>query len=119
MMSGINSQIDEYVRSERRTNICIGVAVLAVLMLFLWSISPTSGPAEEIEGIVLQLIGLPSDTSERLYLLVELDNGEKVRSRVNSSVVYRKGHRVRLLKQKPRFFGVTVYRFQQYIEGDA
>ncbi len=115
-MSGINKAVDEFARSERRTNIIIGVALLFLSLLFGWAISPASGPTQEIEGVVSQLIGLPSDTSEELFLVVELDNGVKVRSRIGSSVVYREGHRVRLLQQKPRFFGATIYRFQQYVD---
>jgi hypothetical protein len=119
-MSGINKKIDEFVRSEHRTYISTVVVVLVVSLYFFWFQSPVTGPTQEVNGVVTQLIGLPSYyTSERLYLLVELDSGEKVRVRLSSSIVYRKGHRVRLLMQKPRFFGITEYRFQGYFDGDA
>jgi hypothetical protein len=119
-MSGINNKVDEFVRSEHRTNISIGVVLVVVSLSFFWFQSPATGSTEEVKGFVSQLIGLPSYyTPERLYLLVELDSGEKVRVRISSSVVYRKGHRVRLLMQKPRFFGITEYRFQGYFDGDS
>lgn len=116
-MSGINNKIDEFVGSEHRTYISAGVVVS---LYFFWFELPATGPTEEVKGVVSQLVGLPSYyTSERLYLLVELDSGEKVRVHISSSVVYRKGHRVRLLMQKPRFFGITEYRFQGYFDGDS
>ena len=119
-MSGINNKIDEFVRSEHRTYISIGVGALVMSLFFFWFQSSATGPTQEVKGVVHQLIGLPSYyTSERLYLLVELDSGEKVRVHISSSVVYRKGHRVRLLMQKPRFFGITEYRFQGYFDGDS
>ena len=117
-MSGINNKIDEFVRSEHRTNISIGVVLVVVSLFVVWTESPTSGSTQEVNGIVTRLIGLPSSKSERLYVLVELDSGEKVRARINSTIVYRKGHRAKFLMQKPRFYGVPVYLFQRYIDGD-
>jgi hypothetical protein len=118
-MSGINKKIDEFVRSEHRTNISIGIVLVVVSLFVVWTESPTSGSTQEVSGVVTQLVGLPSYyKGERLYVLVELDSGEKVRARINSTTVYRKGHRARLLMQKPRFYGVPVYLFQRYIDGD-
>jgi hypothetical protein len=118
-MSGINKKIDEFVQSEHRTNISIGIVLVVVSLFVVWTGSQTSGSTQEVNGVVTQLIGLPSSKSVRLYVLVELNNGEKVRARINSTIAYRKGHRVRLLMQKPRFFGITEYRFQGYFDGDA
>lgn len=115
----INQKIDEYVKSERRKIIAaLALASPAAVVLIATSTffaAPNLGHKSTETGVVNRMTGLPSDDGDILYLLVTLEDGEKVRVRIPNSSLYRKDERVRLEKQMPLLFGRPVYRFRGYL----
>ncbi len=84
-MSESNRKLDEFVKKEKWKQVKSIVFLVPLLLVFLWAVIPNVGKNEEVNGVVIRLIGLPSDEGERLYLLVKLDSGEIVRSYIPTS----------------------------------
>ena len=118
-MSETNRKIDVRLRRERWKRIKFFLALAPIAAVFLWFVAPNAGPTEEVEGVVLRMIGRPGEEGERLYLMVKLDDGTEARSRIQTAGQYRKDRRVRLLRQKPVSFGRSVYLFYGYVKDDA
>ncbi len=115
-MTGINKKIDEHVRSNKRKFISTVVLSLIISSPILgWFLLPPLGAVSETSGIVVRLIGLPTDAGQSLYILVMLDSGEEVRSLISNSSYYKKGGRVNLFKHEPLLFGRKIYRYRGYI----
>ena len=116
-MSDINKKLDAYVRKERIKVFAVTLLILAIAVpLITWIFLPPLGPVSEVRGEVKTLVGLPSDEGEKLYIVVELENGKKVRSRITNVSFYKKGKNVTLTKQEPLVFVRTIYRFKGYEE---
>lgn len=116
-MTDINHKIERYVRKERRRTLIalIAVSLFTIPALSLYML-PNMGGASEITGVVVRLVGLPTDEGQNLYLIVKLKNGKVVRSYIPNSSYYRKGQTVKLQKQEPLLFGRSTYRFGGYKE---
>ena len=76
------------------------------------------GYAVEVSGVVSGLYGKPViKRGEKIYLMVQLDDGRIVKARKPNEVLYLKNQRVRLTETKTYIFGNIRYDFKTYIEG--
>ena len=116
-MSDLNKKLDAYVRKEKLKVFAITLLILAIVVpLVSWLALPPLGPVSEVKGEVKTLVGLPSDEGEKLFIVVDLEDGKEVRSRITNVSFYKKGKNVMLMKHEPLVFGKTVYRFKGYAE---
>lgn len=116
-MSDLNKKLDAYERKEKLKGLAITLLILVVVVpLVTWFALPPLGPVSEVRGEVKTLVGLPSDEGEKLFIVVELDDGKEVRSRITNVSYYKKGKNVLLMKHEPLVFGKTIYRFKGYAE---
>ncbi len=113
-MTETNQKIDTYFRRDRWKQIRATAFLLPFIAVFLWFLAPNAGPTVEVDGLVIKMIGRPSDEGDRLYLRVRLADNTEVRVPIKFSTQFRPGGRVRLLAQKPLTIGKTVYRFNGY-----
>jgi hypothetical protein len=93
--------------------------LLALVLILLGVYSVLNSNYEEsysVTGVVESLTGLPGNTGDKLYLMVRLEDGSLVRSRIQRSTLYNQGNVVELTAIEPRFFGRTVYKFRGYLE---
>lgn len=119
-MTGINEKIERHVAKKRRAFVITAIAssVIAIPIL-CFMLLPNLGSTSQTTGVVKRVIGLPTDEGQNLYLLVELDNGDEVRSFISNSSLYHKNRKVKLEKQNPLIFGRPVYIFRGYTDNDA
>jgi len=118
-MSESNRKLDEFVKKEKWKQVRSALFVIPFVLVILWTLFPNIGKVEVVNGVVIRLIGLPSEEGERLYLLVKLDSGEMVRSYIPASDRFRNRGVVKLYKHPPKFFGRTIYKFKGYSEKGA
>ncbi len=119
-MTGINDRIDRHVKQQNRKTIVTVIATLVTTIpLILIFLSPNLGSISQTQGVVVRLIGLPTDEGQNLYLLVKLKSGDNVRVYIPSSSFFEKGRAIKLETRTPLFFGRTVYKFRGYVENDA
>jgi hypothetical protein len=118
-MSKQNQKIDAFVRKERRVMVFSSIAaVLFSSFLILWFTQPPVGRVSDISGLVKDFVPVPTDFGDRLYLIVELENGQNVRVFIDNLSMYRQHRVVNLQKQEPLFFGKTVYRYRGYVSSN-
>ena len=112
-----HKKIDAYIKKERRNTIVLIVfGLIIVLSIISWITLPPLGATTQVSGVVIRLDDFPVDGKEMLFLLVELDDGKKVKSYIKDSSLYKKGRKVNLEKKESLFIGRTVYRFRGYID---
>ena len=116
-MSNINKKIDQHVKKENRTNFITAIITLIVVTpVILFFMFPNMGSTSQTTGVVIRLIGLPTDEGQNLFLIVKLKNGQKVRSYIPNSAFYKKDREVNIEKHEPLFFGKPIYRFRGYVK---
>ena len=119
-MNTTSNAIDELVKKNRRkTMITVVVNGLVLVAVLGWFFLPPMGPTTPTTGTVLRLVGLPSEEGNKLYLMVQIENGQEVRTRIANSSQYRQNGKVKLDKQEPMLFGRTKYRFRGYVDDDV
>jgi len=121
MKQDAKKQLDKIQRQERLRNIlpAISTSLLLIILiaaLLIYRYSP--GNAVEVYGVVTGLYGRPVlKRGEKIYLMVQLDDGRIVKTRKPNQVIYRKNQRVQLLEIKTYMLGNIRYDFRTYIEG--
>lgn len=96
-----HKKIDAYIKKERRNTIVLIVfGLIIVLSIISWITLPPMGATTQVSGVVIRLDDFPVDGKEMLFLLVELDDGKKVKSYIKNSSLYKKGIKVNLEKKE-------------------
>jgi hypothetical protein len=118
-MSQATKVLDDFYKKERRRNIvsalvCLVLFAVLLIVGFLF----TTGEIKQVQGTTTGLFGQPGDTGETIYLLVDLDEGDKVKVWLPNNVPYIKGSRVIATEKTTRLFGIKRYSFFQYVEPD-
>lgn len=115
-MKSINIKFDAYVKLERLKLFIKGlVASLIIATIIMFINFPNMGETTKISGVVIKMLGKPiGEGGNILYLLVKLENGKEVKSKIESSYSYRRGKKVNLDKVEALFFGNPTYRFIGY-----
>jgi len=114
-MNDNNKIIEEHIKKERIKNIFyIFIAVAPFILIMLFYIQPTE--ISEVNGVVTRLTGTPSDDGNDLYLIVKLNNNEKVRAYIDNTSFYRKGKTIILFKREKLFIGKATYKFKKYVK---
>ena len=109
-----NKVIEEYVALERVKHIGVLIFTLFIVFGMFWWITPNTGDVRDVKGVVIRLLGVPSEQGNRLSMIVRLDSGVNVRVRIVSTAVFREGKRVKLKEQQPRTIGWPTYHFRGY-----
>ena len=114
-MNDINRRINRQLIKERIKSVTMWMAIIVVVSLAWFALMmPPMGERTMTTGVVETMIGVGSDEGDRLYLLVMLGDGNKVRSYIPRASHYKQGHTVRLEKHEPIIFGRTLYKFRGY-----
>ena len=112
-MNNNSKIINEHVRKEKIQSIFyIVLAVVPFILITLYFAQ--TGEVSEVKGVVTRLAAIPSDEGNNLYLIVKLNNNEKVRAHIVNTSFYRQGKTVILFKREKQFFGKASYKFKKY-----
>ena len=106
-------------RDRRLKQVAYLALLVPVLGLFVFALFPDSAPTREVYGVVLRLASTPATGGEQHHLVVRLDSGEEVVSRIPGPDLFRKSARVRLHRHVPRLSGRPVFRFRGYVDRGA
>jgi hypothetical protein len=104
--------IDAYARKERKNHILSAVTILLSAALLLWFTQPPAGKTSNTSELIKSFVSVPTDFGDKLYLIVELENGQLVQVYIDNLAKYKRGKAINLQKQEPLFFGKTIYRYQ-------
>ena len=116
-MNDINKMLDTYARKERVKAFSITLLILIITVPVLaWLSLPPLGPVSEVSGVIRTLTGMASDEGEKSYIVVEIKNGEQVKSRISNVSLYKKGKVVSLSTHEPLLFGKATYHFKRYTD---
>lgn len=110
-MTDINAKLDT-IENQQRIKLFLTLFLILVAISFYFL--PPLGKQTEISGEVIKLFGVPTVTGEKLYLIVRLKDGQKVKTRIQNSAFYKKGETVILLQVESIICCSIVYRFQGY-----
>ncbi len=91
----------------------VGLGLVSGLLLAVYLVK-LPGESRQTTGVVIGLMGTPTDEGHRLYLRVALDSGEEVKARVRNETPVIHGRRAVLSETDSRFGNRRSYRFLGY-----
>ena len=115
-MGDINSKINKIILKERL--VCAikwSIPLALILGAFALLSMPPLGEIHRIEGVAKNMLVMPNDDQDKLYLVVRLEYNSTVRTIIPRVTYYKKGERVQLEKQASWFDGTAFYRFKKYL----
>ena len=105
-------ETNEKVNFKGLVAIIVGFLLLAVACYFYVS----AESLKPVFGKVVMLNDTTSDSGVTQWIVVELNNGNKIQAILPNSVPFKKDKQVKLIETKTKLFGAERYRFAGYQE---
>ncbi len=113
-MSEANQKLDQIVSNERKARVRLfSIIAVSLALAIAGYFAYSSGESTEVIGSVKSLHSQASESDERFYVVVEIENSQTLTLEAPRELAIRPGDKVVLLKRETKLFGMNNYRFSR------
>ena len=110
---GKNKTYKEKLDKFQKTDTIKGISFFALLFIigmFCLYLYISNTGSKQVTGKAITMVDATSESGQLLYIVVELENGERIRAVMPARIAFRINEEVLLVEYVTKFFGVKKYR---------